>query len=158
MKNHKTTITCRVAWRASGILFLAAAVLSLAGCSSESADQDLLPSAAAATPANAVLPEPSGTLPPPVLPPPAAGVQPVAAVGSAVTPFNQPDQGANDQAMAKLNEGLRKFYAQYQRAPYTTDELVAEKFVESMPAAPAGKEYFYDSVGLRFKLINKRPE
>lgn len=60
--------------------------------------------------------------------------------------------------MAKLNEGLRKFFAHYQRAPYTVDELVAEKFIEAIPQAPSGKEYFYDSVGLKFKLINQRKQ
>jgi hypothetical protein len=154
MNTFTQTIVPRAVGKTTSLLALAA-VLSTIGCGSESSD-DLVPTASpVSSPTVAV--QDSASMAAPVAPPPVAGgqVAPTVTANQSASPFSQPDQGANDQAMLKLNDGLRKFFAQYQRAPYTADELVSEKFVESMPQAPEGKEYFYDSVGLRFKLINK---
>lgn len=156
MKQPNNIFVHRIVAPAASLLLV---VLTVVGCGSETSETDLVaapPTSAVALQADAVATAPA------VAPPPAPGgvTAPAtpAVAGKQDSPFAQPDQGANDQAMAKLNEGLRKFFAQYERAPYTADELVAEKFVEAIPQAPPGKEYFYDSVGLKFKLINQRTQ
>ncbi|MEW6305964.1 MAG: hypothetical protein AB1705_21015 [Verrucomicrobiota bacterium] len=144
--------------------FLAAAfiVALAAGCGSKpAASTTAAPAPPAPTPVVALQAAVADMPPPPPgSPAPAAPASSAAntQAGDPSSPFNAPDQGANDKVMAQMNEALRKFYAQYERAPYDIDELVSEKFLETAPTAPAGKEYFYDSVGLRFKLINKRAE
>ncbi|MEW6304227.1 MAG: hypothetical protein AB1705_12190 [Verrucomicrobiota bacterium] len=121
--------------------------------------QPAKPVAVSVKPADEAPPAPPPPVPP-GSPPTAAPRDPTAGTlaKDPTSPFNEPDQGANDKAMAELNAALRKFYKEHQRAPYDADELVSEKFIEAVPKAPPGKEYFYDSVALKFKLINKRPE
>jgi hypothetical protein len=151
MKQPQNIFAHRMVIPAASLLM----VLLVAGCGSKSSETDL--ALAPVKPAVSLQAD-VGAVAPAAAPPPASGnaVAPTAPSGKQDSPFSQPDQGANDAAMAKLNEGLRKFFAHYQRAPYTVDELISEKFVEAIPQAPAGKEYFYDSVGLKFKLINQR--
>ncbi len=127
-------------------VLLTAAAVSLAACSREGP-----PPVNVAPPPS---PSPVGAPPPSAAPAAAAPSTAGAAPAAEPAPANTPGLSR----LGELNLLVGEYINQIGQAPRSFEELVAKKFIASVPAAPPGKRYqikVVDSSRAEVVLVNK---